>query len=312
MHQYKFKVPESKRVRYLVHTDCKNEADDQFTVAHILMTPKLEVKGLIGAHFNKNFQNIPDGKTAEASVDEINKILKLMDLEGAYPVVEGAGLPLVDEFTPRDSAGARMIIEEAMKDDPKKLFIGLQGSLTDLASAIIMKPDICDRMTAIWIGGGIYPEGGREFNLTQDLIAANVVFKSSMPLWQVPMNIYKTFSISLAQLEYRVLPCGKLGEYLFQELTELNEKIGKEAPDFTWPHGELWGLGDSGVVAALMQEEQRTDLYDMIPAPTFDPETAKYVYEGSENRRKIRVYKQMDVLLTMEDFFCKLALNFGK
>ena len=38
MWNYKFSVPESKRVRYIIHTDCKNEADDQFTVMHALMT----------------------------------------------------------------------------------------------------------------------------------------------------------------------------------------------------------------------------------------------------------------------------------
>ena len=31
-----FQVPESRKVRYIIHTDCKNEADDQYTVAHCL------------------------------------------------------------------------------------------------------------------------------------------------------------------------------------------------------------------------------------------------------------------------------------
>ena len=40
---YAFHVPDQKKLRYIVHTDCKNEADDQFTLAHILMTDKLDV-----------------------------------------------------------------------------------------------------------------------------------------------------------------------------------------------------------------------------------------------------------------------------
>ena len=40
---YKFEVPDKRKVRYIIHTDCKNEADDQFTVAHALMTDKLEL-----------------------------------------------------------------------------------------------------------------------------------------------------------------------------------------------------------------------------------------------------------------------------
>ena len=29
MWNYAFQVPEQKKIRYIVHTDCKNEADDQ-------------------------------------------------------------------------------------------------------------------------------------------------------------------------------------------------------------------------------------------------------------------------------------------
>lgn len=39
-----FHIPEEKKLRYIVHTDCKNEADDQFAPAHILMTDKLDVR----------------------------------------------------------------------------------------------------------------------------------------------------------------------------------------------------------------------------------------------------------------------------
>lgn len=39
MHPYRFTVPEQKRIRVIVHTDCKNEEDDQYALAHWLMTP---------------------------------------------------------------------------------------------------------------------------------------------------------------------------------------------------------------------------------------------------------------------------------
>ncbi len=301
-----YKVPSSRKVRYLIHTDCKNEADDQYTVVHCLLTPMLEVKGIIAAHFNKCFGRFPEGTTATESLKEVYRVLNSMDLKNEYPVACGSEYPLADEHTPIPSAGADMIIEEAMKDDPRPLYIGLQGSLTDLASAILLKPEICDRMTAIWIGGGMYPEGGSEFNLMQDINAANVVMNSTMPLWQIPSNIYKCFAVSLAELEYKVKPHGKLGKYLFDELTELNMKLGDDMPDFDWPHGELWGLGDEGVIAALLHEQQRTYMYEMIPAPIIDTETMHY--KVSSDNREIRVYKEMDYRLTLEDLFCKIAL----
>ncbi len=309
--RFDFTVPENRRVRYIVHTDCKNEADDQYTLAHALLTPKLEIKGIIAGHFEKNNGRFAPGMSTKASYDEILKVMDLMDMAGRYPVLMGAAAAMPDEHTIVESEGARMIVEEAMKDDPLPLYIGMQGAITDLACAILMEPEICHRMTAIWIGGGDYPKGGEEFNLSQDVAAANVVFRSDMPLWQVPTSVYKSFAVSLAELEYKVAPCGKIGRYLFDQLAELNGGLASFLPrELQWPHGELWGLGDEGVIAALMFEEQRSDMYHMIPAPAFDPETMEYVYqEGSS--REIRVFDRMDVRLTLEDLFCKLALRYG-
>lgn len=308
MFEYSFQVPEQKKIRMIVHTDCKNEADDQYAVAHHLMTPRFAVAGIIAGHFDKaNMGRYPEGGTAQASYDEVMKVLDLMHVKDEYPVYMGSARALQDEKTPIDCPGARFIIEEAMKDDPRPLFIAMQGAITDLASAILMEPKICERMTAIWIGGGVYPEGGFEFNLMQDVHAANVVMKSSMPLWQVPMNVYKQMSVTLAELELKVKPYGEIGNYLFTQMAELNLKLA----DFpTWPHGEIWGLGDQATIAVLMEENEKTDIFEMVPAPCFDVETMKYIH--GQNNREIRVYHKLNDRLTLEDFFCKLQLNFPK
>ena len=44
---YQCLVPETKRVRLIVNSDAKNEADDQFAIVHALLTPKFDIKGLI-------------------------------------------------------------------------------------------------------------------------------------------------------------------------------------------------------------------------------------------------------------------------
>ena len=309
MFAYDFEVPRSRQIRYIVHTDCKNEADDQYTLAHILMTPMLDIQAIIACHFSRfNFHGFPPEATMQASFDEIQKILELMHVSGQYPILKGAACSLPDELTPIDSEGARFIIREALREDERPLYIGMQGALTDLASAILIEPEICSRMTAIWIGGGDYPKGGREFNLSQDVCAANVVFRSCMPLWQVPLSTYMQFGVSLAELQYKVKPHGKIGDYLFRQLIELNLRLGAGAKNSPWPHGELWGLGDEGVVAALMEEREKEDGYRMLPAPTVDPETMEYRY--TENNRPIRVYHTMNTRLDLEDLFCKLAIQF--
>ena len=305
MRNYRFTVPKQKQIRVIVHTDCKNEADDQFALAHWLMTPMAEVRGIVAAHFDSKARMYhTEHNTARQSYDEVLKVLKLMGLEGKYPVLLGAEEPMADEQTIMDSEGARFIIEEAMRDDPRPLYIACQGGVTDVAAAILMEPAICDRMTCIWIGGGVWPEGGWEFNLVQDIHAVNVIFGSSMPVWQVPMNVYKKYTVSLAELEYKVYPCGEIGKYLFEQMAEFNMQLAN-LPH--WPHGEIWNLGDQGCLAVLMQEREQTTDYTLQPAPRIAPDCS---YVHGQGYRDIRVYHNTDNRLTLEDFFCKLALNY--
>lgn len=305
MWKYDFTVPDNKKIRMIVHTDCKNEADDQYALAHHLMTPRFDVQGVVAGHFWKSPQEYGELGTAKASYDEIVKVMELMGIKGSCPVLMGAAKELPDEHTPIDSEGARFIIEEAMKEDARPLYVACLGAITDAASALLMQPEIAKRLTIIWIGGGTYPEGGTEANLMMDIHAANVVFSSQAELWQIPRNVYKMFGVSLAELQLRVKPCGEIGKYLFEQLVEFNHKAA--ANNRPWPYGEIWGLGDQGSIAVLMEDAAKIN-YDMIPAPRVREDMT---YDLEQDNRKIRVYKTAEVRLTMEDFFAKLAINFG-
>lgn len=298
-----FTVPEKKRVRMIIDTDCKNEADDQFALVHHLLTPMLDVRGIIAAHFETEWRRYGEpGLTAQASFDEIHTVLDLLELPSEPPVLLGAAVPMPDEATPVPSDGARLIIEEAMKDDDRPLFVGLLGAATDLTSALLMEPAIAKRLTAIWIGGGSYPEGEWEFNLSQDRHAANVLFSSSVSLWQVPRSTYKQMNVTLSELRWRVATQGKLGAYLFRQMVELNDRLG-ENPGF--PHGESWCLGDQPTVGLLLEDAGRKH-YDLLPAPRVAED---WRYLPNSSTRSIRVYHTLDVRMTMEDFYAKLALR---
>lgn len=305
MFKHIYEVPDKKKIRYIVHSDSYNEADDQYTIAHALMMEKFDVVGLIGGHFHKSeISRVDVNHTAEASYEEILKILELMDVKDKK-VFCGSNFPLVDEKTPIRNEAVDFIIEEALKEDDRPLYIGLQGAITDLASAILIEPGICEKMTAIWIGGGDYPVGEAEFNLRQDINAANVVFASKMPVWQIPTKAYRVFATSLAELQLKVRPCGELGKYLFEQLVKFNMQVDMWDE---WPHGEMWTLGDEGCVAALLEDLNKNDGYEMIEAPRFKPDGR---YEFGHGYRKIRVYHTLDARLDLEDLFAKLKINFG-
>ncbi len=113
---YKYVVPDKRKVRYIVHTDCKNEADDQYTLAHALMMDKLEVRGIIAGHFCKaHYGRFPEHATANASYDEVMRVLDCMGLKGQYPVYVGANDPIPDSKTPIQNGSGRPVRQIADK-----------------------------------------------------------------------------------------------------------------------------------------------------------------------------------------------------
>src|SRR4030095_15777624 len=144
----------SSRRHVIIDTDAKNEADDQFAIVHALLSPSLEVRGLIAAHFGKSRSD----RSMEASREEIDLLLQLMGLEQQVTVANGAPSGIPDQQTPRDSAGAQLIIAESkLASTEEPLFVAFLGSLTDMASAILLDPSIVDgEGVVVWIGGGRY------------------------------------------------------------------------------------------------------------------------------------------------------------
>ena len=177
----------------------------------------------------------------------------------------------------------------------------LLGPLTDLASAYLQEPRIAGRLTAIWIGGAPYPVGGPEFNLGNDVNAVNVVFGSTMPVWQVPKNVYEMMPVSMAELEYRVRPQGAVGRYLFDQLVAYSQTPESRASAFRT--GESWVLGDNPAPGLLLYEHRFQ--FDWVPAPYV---TADQTYAAIGRNRPIRVYKGIDSRLILDDLYAKLAL----
>lgn len=297
---YKFQVPEEKIIRLIVNTDAKNEADDQFAIVQALLSPKFENVGLIAAHYGTRHAD-----SMERSFKELGVIFDKMGFPKEGMIFHGAEHAIPDKNTPVASEGAKLIIKEAMKEDTRPLFVIFLGPLTDLASALLMEPRIAGRMTAVWIGGGRYPSGGPEFNLGNDINAVNVVFESKMELWQVPKNVYEMMPLSLAELEYKVAPFGAIGEYLLEQLDEHAHEEGPRKSAFRT--GETWVVGDSPAVGLLLYEHRFE--FDWIPAPLVTSDMA-YVHTGLN--RPIRVYKNIDSRLILDDLFAKLALFHAK
>lgn len=292
-----YRVPETKRVRVIMDMDSANEADDNFATLHALLTPQFEMKGLVSAHFAGNGPG-----TLQRSHAEMKRLLSIAEVTDV-PVWTGAEGPLADAKTPREAEGVRAIIAEALRDDPLPLFVICGGPLTDVASACLLEPTIAGRMTVLWTGGAAYPKGGWEYNLHNDPIAANVVFASSLPLYQVTSRGYSCVRVGSAEAWLRLKDTGPGGRYLLKTLDDFNAR----EPRRGWPMGETWIWGDSPLVMLAMSPDAPDNRYETVRAPQVDPRTFEYL-PGSQTNRAIRVYEWFDGRATLEDFFCKMAL----
>jgi purine nucleosidase len=284
-------LPIEKRARLILNTDAKNEADDQYTIVHALLTPTFDLHGIIPAHFG----SIKSKTSLRDSHDEVVKILDLMSLKDRVRVEPGAEGSMPDETTPMASAGARLIIEEGMKDDPRPLYVAFLGPLTDMAAALLMEPRLNERnICVVWIGGGQWPVGGREYNLSNDIHAANVVMKSKVQLWQIPISVYRMMAVSYAELMERVYDKGAIGKYLVEQLIDWNLRMHAGPIEHR-------SLGDTPALSVILNPNG--GISEWLPAPEFNS-LMNYVHTGAN--RPIKVYHSIDVRYILEDFYAKL------
>ncbi len=284
-------LPIEKRARLILNTDAKNEADDQYTIVHALLTPTFDFHGIIPAHFG----SIKSKTSLRDSYDEVIKILDLMNLKDRVRVESGAEGSMPDENTPMASAGARLIIEEGMKDDPRPLYVAFLGPLTDMAAALLIEPRLNERnICVVWIGGGQWPVGGREYNLSNDIHAANVVMKSKVQLWQIPMSVYRMMAVSYAELMERVYDRGAIGKYLVEQLIDWNLRMHAGPIEHR-------SLGDTPALSVILNPNG--GISEWLPAPEFNS-LMNYVHTGAN--RPIKVYHSIDVRYILEDFYAKL------
>jgi inosine-uridine nucleoside N-ribohydrolase len=288
-------VPEYKRLRVIVDTDAACEADDPFAIAHALMCKKFEVKAIFAEQFGSP-------ETTKKSYDEIMTIIDAMSL--SVPVYMGEEGKLSDAADGEISPAARFLIDEAMRDDDKPLYVLCLGAITNVASAIRKCPEITARMTVVWVGGqgyDSYTSGFREFNAGNDIDAINLVISSGVEFWQITSEVYGSIRIGLAEIQKRIYPCGKIGKHLLENMLDYN--MSQYAG---WTAGESWSLGDSPAVAVTL--DPGCGRYVYREAPIFCEDTT---YRFEAGRPKIRVYTYVDPRFVIEDFISKLYLLYG-
>lgn len=309
----------AKKYSVIIDNDFCGDPDGLFQLVQHVLSSSCDIKGIVGAHLDGRgfFSKIEGENDAEKSVNKVKEVLNEMNMEGQFKVVPGAPTPMTDPKQPIESEGARLIVEEALKATPlNPLYVCVGGPLTDIASAWLINPKISKNMVLIWIGGQEYSETGAiippnysmpEYNLNLCIPAARTVFnQSDIRIWQIPRDVYRQCMYSMAELDVKVRPHGKIGEYLYQSIAGMMN-MGKNRG---FSMGETYILGDSPLVlmTALMsnfETDPASSHYQYVSAPTI-AEDGSFRY--NHNGRSIRVYDRIDTRLMFADMEAKLEL----
>lgn len=291
-----------RRVDVILDTDAYNEIDDQFAIGYMLKKPeRFNVKAICAAPFTNEKSDGPaDGM--EKSYDEILKLLSLMEMDGLSNIVyKGSEKYMPDEKTPVESDAADLMSTLAdgySADDP--LYIIAIGAITNVASAILKNPRMCENCVVVWLGGHAVnaPIAAGEFNMYQDIAAARVIFGSGVPLVQLPCGgVVESFATTGPELQYWLSGKNALCDYLVENTVNEANKYAKGKP---WSR-PIW---DVCAVAWLINEGWQFMRERLIPAPI--PEYDGH-YAFDDGRHFIKYIYKINRDRLFEDLFETLA-----
>ena len=256
-------------VDVVLDTDTYNEIDDQYAIAYMLRAPeRLNVKGICAApFFNSHSTGPADGMLR--SYDEIMKILKLAGREDMCDkVYKGSEMFMENETTPVPSDAASYmakLADEYTAENP--LYIIAIGAITNVASALLLNPEMKDKVVIVWLGGtALHWNHSAEFNLRQDVAAARIVFGCGAPVVQLPCaGVVDRFATSRPELEYWLVDKNPLADYLARNTIREAESYAAGKP---WTR-VIW---DVTTVAWLLNDDHRfmDDELRHAPIPEYD------------------------------------------
>jgi purine nucleosidase len=277
----------------VLDTDTYNEIDDQFALVHALTSPdRLNVQAVYAAPFSNDRAATP-GEGMEKSYDEIQRVLERLRLPAKPVVLKGAGRYLGSTETPVDCPAVQDLIRRA-KASTEPLYVVAIGAITNIASAILLEPSIVSKIVVVWLGGHAhYWPDTKEFNLMQDVPAAQVVFDSGVPVLQVPcLPVASHLTTSVQELDHHIRGKSAIGDYLagiFREYQEKRKRMAKE----------IW---DVAAIAVLLNPEWTPA--DLVHSPVVGE---RLVYSRDDRRHLIKCVRWIHRDAVFADLFAKIA-----
>ncbi len=287
--------PPKGKIRMVLDTDTYNEIDDQFALSYACLSKeKISLEAVYAAPFFNN-RSLNAGDGMEKSYQEILRLLKMLGKAPENFAFRGSDRYLEDISRPIRSEAALDLVKKAMAsstDDP--LYVVPVGCITNIASAILIEPRIVERIVVVWLGGNSldWPHQ-KEFNLMQDVKAAQVVLNSGVPLVIMPCQpVVSHFHTTIPELELYLKGKNVLSDYLLKSTVEYSK--GQD----TWSK-VIW---DVTAVAWLVNPSWIPS--NLVHSPVL---TDQVTYSVDRSRHFIRMAYTLNRDAIFRDLFNKLA-----
>lgn len=164
------------------------------------------------------------------------------------PVVDEPTMPLQPQHA------VDFIIETLLAEDPGTVTLCTLGALTNIALALNKAPEIAPRVRELVMMGGGFFEGGNitpaaEFNIYVDPDAAEIVFRSGIPIVMMPLDVTHRVLTYKARVE-KIKAIGSPAAVAMAEMLEFFERFDIEK------YGSDGGpLHDPTVIAYLLRPD---------------------------------------------------------
>ena len=288
-------TPPNGKIRLVLDTDTYNEVDDQFALAYAVLSPeKIDLLAVYAAPFKNNRSESPaDGM--EKSYQEILKLLNFMGKSSDNFAFRGSDRYLEDVQRPVKSDAVNDLIKKALASSPDDpLYVATIGCITNIASAILIEPKIIENIVVVWLGGNDlnWPHQ-KEFNLMQDVPAAQVVFNSGVPMVVLPTQpVISHLATTIPELQYYLKGKNELSDYLYNIVFEYSG--GRDAwSKVIWDVSAIaWLINPSWIPTNLVHSPVLTD---------------QVTFSVDHSRHFIRMATSVNRDAVFRDLFAKLA-----
>ncbi|GAC1449348.1 MAG: hypothetical protein NVSMB9_33140 [Isosphaeraceae bacterium] len=229
--------PEAGPIPVVLTTDCGVEVDDQWALAHLARSRRVDLRGVVTTHAPSL-----EKPAAHSSARAVRGFLEGLAPKPMPKVLPGSDIPLGPSRAARSNEGVDFLLRESRveRGGGGRLRVLVIGAATDVASALLVDPGFADRIEIIAMGFDGWPAGGDSWNVKNDVQAWQVLLESRAPLVVGDAAVCKTALSMSTEKAGRVLKgCGATGQTLVDLLRSWvlshRELVERVAAPGEWP-----------------------------------------------------------------------------